>query len=128
MGDPPAVWRAHEAVVVVAADDEVVARLTSLSGIGRWSAEYVLLRDGLSSVKLPFPSRMSISGIITGQLVFTTESDWRDFRKGDLLAFDLAELKADPENAAAYLIYRPGPRDGPLDPPQDRRAVHRSKL
>jgi DNA-3-methyladenine glycosylase II len=26
------------------ADDEVVARLTSLSGIGRWSAEYVLLR------------------------------------------------------------------------------------
>jgi DNA-3-methyladenine glycosylase II len=26
------------------ADDEVVARLTSLKGIGRWSAEYVLLR------------------------------------------------------------------------------------
>jgi DNA-3-methyladenine glycosylase II len=26
------------------ADDEVVSRLTSLSGIGRWSAEYVLLR------------------------------------------------------------------------------------
>ena len=25
-------------------DDEVVSRLTSLGGIGRWSAEYVLLR------------------------------------------------------------------------------------
>jgi DNA-3-methyladenine glycosylase II len=35
------------------ADDEVVARLTSLSGIGRWSAEYVLLR-GLSRLQV-FP-------------------------------------------------------------------------
>jgi len=91
--------------------DGAIQAVLGRRGLDFYNSEYVLLRDGLSSVKLPFPSRMSISGIITGQLVFTTESDWRDFRKGDLLAFDLGELKADPENAAAYLIYRPGPRD-----------------
>jgi DNA-3-methyladenine glycosylase II len=35
------------------ADDEVIARLTSLKGIGRWSAEYVLLR-GLGRLQV-FP-------------------------------------------------------------------------
>ena len=91
--------------------DGVIQAVMGRRGLDFYNSEYVLLRDGLSSVKLPFPSRMSISGIIAGQLVFSTESDWRDFRKGDLLAFDLEELKRDPANAAAYLIYRPGPRD-----------------
>ena len=91
--------------------DGVIQAMFARRGIDFYNSEYFLVRDDWSRVKLPVPPRISISGLVAGQMVFTTESDWRGFTKGDLLAYDLAELKRDPQNAAAYLIYRPGPRD-----------------
>ena len=92
--------------------DGKVHALFASRGLNFYEAEYYLLRDDWSKVRLPFPPRASIrSLLLNGQLVFTTESDWRGFRKGDLLAYDFAELMADPEKAEPYLILSPGPRD-----------------
>lgn len=76
-----------------------------------YEGDYFLLRESGAPVQLPFPARMSIRGLVDGQLVFTTESDWQGFALGDLLAYDLAALKADPASAKPYLILRPGPRE-----------------
>jgi prolyl oligopeptidase len=91
--------------------DGVVRAILANRGLNFYEAEYYLIRDDWSKVRLPVPARLSIRTLVSGQLVFTTETDWRGFKKGDLLAYDLAELKANPENAAAYLVFSPGPRD-----------------
>ncbi|MBC6983178.1 prolyl oligopeptidase family protein [Caulobacter sp. 17J80-11] len=75
-----------------------------------WESENFLLTDkGL--VKLPLPEKSSVRALVDGQLVFTTEQDWNGFKVGDLLAYDLAALKADPAEAKAELILRPGARE-----------------
>ena len=91
--------------------DGVVRAIFASRGLNFYEAEYYLIREDWSKVALPFPARMSIRTLVSNQLVFTTENDWRGFRKGDLLAFDLAELKANPTGAAPYLVFSPGPRD-----------------
>ena len=95
--------------VIRDADGRVQALLAS-RGLNFYEREYFLVRDDWSRVKLPVPARMSIGALVHGQLVFTTESDWRGFRKGDLLAYDLEELKRDPEGASPYLILSPNAR------------------
>ena len=80
-------------------------------GLTFYEGETWLLRDGGGPVKLPFPLRSSIQALVDDQLVFTTESKWKEFEVGDLLGYDLSELKANPETAKPYLILRPGPRE-----------------
>ena len=80
-------------------------------GLTFYEGEQWLLPESGPAVKLPFPVRTSIQALVDDQLVFTTESEWSGFRVGDLLAYDLSELKADPAAAKAYLILRPGPRE-----------------
>jgi prolyl oligopeptidase len=91
--------------------DGVPQALIANRGLNFYESEYFLVRDDWTRVPLPVPARVSFRSLINGQLVLTTESDWRGFKKGDLLAFDLAEWKRDPATAAAYLILSPGPRD-----------------
>ena len=79
-------------------------------GVTFYEGETWLL-DGAEPVKLPFPVKSSIQALVDDQLVFTTEIDWNEFKVGDLLAYDLSELKANPASAKAYLILRPGPRE-----------------
>jgi len=43
--------------------------------------------------------------------VFTTEQPWNGFESGDLLAYDLAALKASPATATPQLVLRPAPRE-----------------
>ena len=76
-----------------------------------YEGDYYLLRESAPPRRMPFPDRMSIRGLVDGQLVFTTESAWNGFQLGDLLAYDLAALKADPDTATPYLILRPGARE-----------------
>jgi len=98
--------------IFVIRDADGAPQLTIASrGLDFYESEYFLVRDDWTRVPLPVPARVSFRSLVQGQLVFTTESDWRGFRKGDLLAFDLAELKRDPATAAPYLILSPGPRD-----------------
>lgn len=98
------------AFVIRDADGKVQA-VTAYRARTFYEGEYHLLREGLAPRKLPFPPRSSIRGLVDGQLVFTTESAWGDFQLGDLLAYDLDELKANPDAARPYLILRPGPRE-----------------
>lgn len=81
-----------------------------------YEGETWLVGDEGAPVRLPLPDRSSVQGYVGGRLVFTTEQDWTDptgraFETGDLIAYDLAALKADPASAAAELVLRPGERD-----------------
>ncbi|MEX2180007.1 MAG: prolyl oligopeptidase family serine peptidase [Gemmatimonadaceae bacterium] len=91
--------------------DGAVQAMIAFRGINFYDSEYSLVQSDWTRVSLPVPSRLSIRSLVSGQLVFSTESDWRGFTKGDLLAFDLAELKANPTGATPYRILHPGPRD-----------------
>ena len=68
------------------------------------------LLDGVKPVRLPLPNKSDIQTLIKGQMVFTIEEDWNGFKSGDLLAYDLAALKANPATAKAKLIARPSSR------------------
>ena len=92
------------------ADGRLQAVLVSRN-VTFWENDFLLLRDDGPPVPLPFPKRNSIRGLVDGQLVFTTESAWNGFENGDLLAYDLAALKADPASAKPQLVLRPGPRE-----------------
>ncbi|MDP3173099.1 MAG: prolyl oligopeptidase family serine peptidase [Phenylobacterium sp.] len=73
-----------------------------------FEAEYHLLTDK-GPVKLPFPLRSTLHGLVDGQLALTLEQDWPEqgFREGDLVAYDLAALKAAPATARGVLVLRP---------------------
>ena len=60
-------------------------------------------------VRLPFPTKSSLQGLVKGQLVFTLEEDWpeQSLKQGDLAAVDLVALKADAAKARPVLILRP---------------------
>ncbi|MFZ5668348.1 MAG: prolyl oligopeptidase family serine peptidase [Pseudomonadota bacterium] len=73
-----------------------------------FETEYYLI-EGEAPVRLPFPLKTSLQGLVAGRLVFTLEEDWpaQGLKQGDLAAIDLAALKADPATARAGLILRP---------------------
>ena len=85
----------------------MIARATSF-----FESEYYLLQDG-KTVKLPFPLKSSITGLVQGKLVFSVDQDWAEqgLKTGDLAAFDLAAFKAAPDKAKAVLIFRPTARE-----------------
>ena len=88
-------------------------RIQATLGIRRvtfWESEIWLL-DGPSPVMLPFPSRSLVQSLVDDQLIFTAESEWNGFKVGDLLAYDLSDLKANPGTAKPYLILRPTARE-----------------
>jgi prolyl oligopeptidase len=91
--------------------DGTVQALIANRGINFYDGEYFLLRDDWSRVPLPLPPKVSIRSLVSGQMVFSTESNWRGFSMGDLLAYDLAELKRNPATAQPYLMHHPGPRE-----------------
>jgi len=72
----------------------------------------VYLLEGPEPVKLDLPLKSSIQGYVDGQMVVLMEQDWpaRGFKTGDLISFDLARLKAAPEQAQATLVLRPTAR------------------
>jgi prolyl oligopeptidase len=73
-----------------------------------FNTEHLLLTDK-GAAKLGLPTKSTIQGYVGGRLVLTLEQDWPEagFKEGDLLAFDLAALKADPAHPKAQLVLRP---------------------
>jgi len=92
------------------ADGAVQAAMAS-RGRTTFESEYYLLGDK-GAVKLPFPLKTSIKGLVQGRVVFSLEQDWdaHGLKQGDLAAFDLAALKADAGKAHPALILRPTAR------------------
>ncbi|WP_235528730.1 MULTISPECIES: prolyl oligopeptidase family protein [unclassified Phenylobacterium] len=73
-----------------------------------FNAEHHLIGDA-GATRLPLPLRSSIQGLLDGQMLLTLEEDWaaQSGKSGDLMALDLAVLKADATNAKATLVLRP---------------------
>ncbi len=94
--------------------------------ISDYDVEYSLLTpQGPVHIDLPRKSRSQ--GFVDGQLVFTIQEDWRGFKAGALLAYDLDALKAAPTTAKATLILQPGSQetiDG-VEVGRDRLIVQR---
>jgi len=76
-----------------------------------FESEYSLITPA-GPVKLPLPLRASIKELVDGQMVFTLEQDWPEqgMKSGDLAAYDLAALKANPAAVKPTLILRPTAR------------------
>lgn len=88
--------------------DGVVRAVMAVRSPSFFESEYFLITDR-GPVKLPFPARSTLQGLVGGQLVFTLEEDWtaHGLKQGDLAAVDLAALKADAATAKPVLILRP---------------------
>jgi len=88
--------------------DGAVQAVMAVRSPSFFESEYFLITDQ-GPLKLPFPPRSSVQGLVGGQLVFTVEEDWpaQGLRQGDLASFDLQALTGDPARASAVLILRP---------------------
>jgi prolyl oligopeptidase len=79
-----------------------------------FESEYYLSTDK-GPVRLPFPLKSSVKTFVAGHVVMTLEQDWdwqgKSYGTGALVAFNWEELRRDPANAPAVLIYQPGPRE-----------------
>jgi prolyl oligopeptidase len=73
-----------------------------------FNTQHQLLTDK-GVVKVGLPTKSTIQGYVAGQVAVTLEQDWPEagFREGDLVALDLAALKADPAHPQAHLVLRP---------------------
>ena len=73
-----------------------------------FNTQHQLLTDH-GVVKVGLPTKSTIQGYVSGQVIVTLEQDWLEggFKEGDLLAFDLSALKADPARPSAQLVLRP---------------------
>ena len=87
------------------ADGKAVAVMAH-RGVTFFESETYLI-EGAKPVKLDLPLKSSIQGYVAGQMVVLMEQDWKGFKTGDLISFDLAKLKASPETAVATLVLRP---------------------
>jgi prolyl oligopeptidase len=98
---------ADQPMVLRDADGRVQAALV-LRAVSFFETEHHLITDN-GTVKLPLPLKSTLRGLVDGQLIFTLQQDWpaQGLKTGDLAAYDLARLKADPAAARPELILRP---------------------
>ena len=86
-------------------------------GVTFYETETYVLNDEGSTTRLPLPAKSSISGFVGGKVIMTLEQDWshggRDFRTGDLVAWDLDGLlgRSTLNAMAAYRAARALPKE-----------------
>jgi len=77
------------------------------------SQYYLVTAAGVK--RLGLPMKLSINGLVAGQLVITLNEDWdvngSHFAQGSLVAIPLAAVKADPAHLKPMLVYTPGARE-----------------
>lgn len=88
--------------------DGRVAAAVAILGKDIFNSEVHLLTER-GPAKLDLPTKSTIQGYVSGQLVVSLEADWaeRGFKQGDLIAFDLGAVKASPGKLAGTLVLRP---------------------
>ena len=94
--------------VVLREPDGRVAAILVQRPLDTFNAEYHLILNS-GSRKLDLPLKSTIQGYVNGRLIVTLEQDWpaQGMKEGDLVDFDLAAVKADPEHLKASLVLRP---------------------
>ena len=76
--------------------------------------EFRLVRpQGL--VRVALPMKAEYQAYVSGQAVFALKADWRGYKAGDLIAYDLKALNAGAAKARPTLVFHPGPRQAIQD-------------
>jgi prolyl oligopeptidase len=88
----------------------IVRALMIYRGVTFWESEIHYVGRA-ATVKLPFPAKQNIHGLLGEDVIFTTNEDWNGFKAGDVLAYDLQTLITRPAEAKPTLVLRPGPRE-----------------
>ncbi len=94
--------------LVLREPDGRVAAVLGQRGLDFFNSEHAILTPQ-GAQKMALPTRATLQGYVDGQLIATLEQDWpqKGFKEGDLLAFDLAAVKAAPGDLKPTLILRP---------------------
>ena len=88
----------------------VVDGIIITHGLTFYQREFSLLTDkGL--VAIPLPKKADNGAYVDGQLVFVLKEDWKAFKAGAVISYDLADLKRDPASAKPQLVFMPGAHD-----------------
>ncbi|HXA40102.1 MAG TPA: prolyl oligopeptidase family serine peptidase [Phenylobacterium sp.] len=93
-------------------------------GLTFYEREFSLLGDkGLTPI--PLPRKVEFDTYVDGQAVFTIKQAWKTFAAGDVVSYDLADLKRDAATAKAQLVFHPGPHDAVdrVSSSKDRLAI-----
>ena len=59
------------------------------------------------AVQVPIPGKSSLGGEFKGQVLVSLNEDWRGFKSGDLVSFDIDDFMDDGEIADINLVYSP---------------------
>ena len=96
--------------VVLNEPDGKVAALVIQRPLDTFNAEYYLL-TGARTARLDLPKKSTIQGYVSGRLIVSLEEDWaaKALKEGDLVDFDLDEVKAAPGMLKPSLVVRPTP-------------------
>jgi prolyl oligopeptidase len=94
--------------MVLREPDGAVAALIAQRGLDFFNSEIQLITPA-GARKVDLPKKSTIQAYVEGQLVVTLEQDWpqKGFKEGDLIAFDLAAVKANPADLKGVLVLRP---------------------
>ncbi len=94
-------------------------------GLTFYEREFKLLDDKGGLTTVPLPRKVEEAAYVDGQLVFTIKEDWKTFKAGAVISYDLADLKKNPATAKAQLVFMPGPHDAveQVDASKDRLAI-----
>jgi prolyl oligopeptidase len=57
------------------------------------------------------PKKVEDDAYVDGQMVFTIKEDWKNFKAGAVISYDLAELKRNPATAKPQLVFMPSSHD-----------------
>jgi prolyl oligopeptidase len=75
-----------------------------------YEREFSLLTDkGL--IAIPLPRKAENGTYVDGQLVFVIKADWKTFKAGSVISYDLADLKRDAAAAKPQLVFQPTAHD-----------------
>ena len=80
-------------------------------GLTFYEREFKLLDDKGGLTAIPLPKKVDDDAYVDGQMVFTLKEDWKAFKAGAVISYDLADLKKNPATAKAQLVFMPGPHD-----------------
>ncbi len=71
--------------------------------------EWIPLKDGEAqpAVALPIPAKLNVYGLFKDQFLMQLNEDWRDFKLGDLVSFDIHDFMQDSSIETVALVYRP---------------------
>jgi prolyl oligopeptidase len=94
--------------LVLREPDGAVAALLAQRGLDFFNSEIQLIGP-TGARKVDLPKKSTVQAYVDGQLVVTLEQDWpgKGFKEGDLVAFDLAAVKANPADLKGALVLRP---------------------